>query len=259
MKIQNISEKNLEKYEKLFDICFKKNKLKKDYLEWLYFRNPLGEVVGYDALENGRVVAHFACIPTKIDGDLGLLCVNNATHPDFRSQGLHEKLAHRTFGTAGRKYSFIVAVLNYYSVRNYVKKLGFREIGRLELRFGKLNRNESGLRKWSVEEISWRLNSPQTKFKLKERKDGKFIVNCYPKKFPLILKSQVFIHNKLNISNFNYLPSIYGLTIDWNRNRRALLFLPQKFKPSPLILVIKNLKRKRVRLNSFSFLDFDAF
>ena len=128
---------------------FKKNSLNQNYLEWLYFKNPLGKVIGFDAIEKGVVISHFACIPTKIDGITGLLALNNATHPMFRSRGLHEILARNTFRTLNGKFKFILAVVNYNSFYNYTKKLDFTEIGRLQFRFGKLLRSNQGLRKWT--------------------------------------------------------------------------------------------------------------
>jgi len=259
MKILRISYKNLSKYEELFENCFKKNSLNQDYLEWLYFKNPLGKVIGFDAIENGVVVAHFACIPTKIDGIMGLLALNNATHPMFRSKGLHEILAKKTFKGLNSKFRFIIAVVNYNSFYNYTKKLGFIEIGRLQLRFGKLIRSNKGLKKWTYEELNWRINSPRTKFKLIQRSDGIYFVNCYPRWIPLIIKSQIlFESNSLSI-NSSFRPSNYGITIDWNKDKRPRIYLPQRFKPSPLILIVKNLGTQKIDLKSISFLDFDAF
>ena len=107
MEFDQISYKKLEKYENLFNVCYKSNTMTKTYLNWLYFQNPLGPVVGFDAIHEGEVVAHYACIPTKVDNYVGLLSLNNATHPSFRSQGLHPKLAQMTYELASKDFLFI--------------------------------------------------------------------------------------------------------------------------------------------------------
>ena len=55
------------------------------YLNWLYFENPRGRVCGFDAYDGETLVAHYACIPIKIEGFRlnSLLSLNTATHPQF--------------------------------------------------------------------------------------------------------------------------------------------------------------------------------
>jgi hypothetical protein len=190
---------------------------------------------------------------------MGLLALNNATHPMFRSRGLHETLARQTFRTLNSKFKFIIAVVNFNSFYNYTKKLGFSEIGRLQLRFGKLIRSNEGLRKWTNEELSWRINSPRTKFKLRREKNGNYFVSCYPKWVPIVIRSQIFLESNILPINFNFRTRNYGFTIDWNKDKRPRIYLPQKLKPSPLILIFRNLDKQKIELKSITFIDFDAF
>lgn len=252
-----VSIDKLNQYEVLFEKCFNTKKLTHKYLKWLYFENPLGPAVGYDAIDNGAVVAHYACIPIKIDNQLGLLALNNATHPEFRSKGIHQKLAKKTFTTYKLDYAFIIAVVNYYSLSNYVNKLGFVEIGRLNLRWGKLFRNTDGVKSWSTDEVNWRIKSPKSKISLKKDLRGNYYFVL--KYFQLRLKSyaNVKLGDSLSVKKFPNIP--FGLTLDWNRNHRPLIKLPERLKPSPLVLILKSFGANQVVVNSWSFPDFDAF
>ena len=52
----------------------------------------------------------------------------------------------------------------------------------------------------------------------------------------------------------------FGLTLDWRQGRKPFLFLPKRFKPSPLALIYKSLDGTPPSvLTSWSFPDFDAF
>jgi hypothetical protein len=259
MEFQQISFEKLSQYENLFKICFEHNDLTKNYLEWLYFHNPLGQVIGFDAVEDGKVVAHYPCIPTKIDNYYGLLALNNATHPDFRSRGLHQKLALQTFEIAKKDFFFIIAVVNYNSVNNYLDKLGFNQLGRLNLRLGYLNKHKKGSRKWNQEELKWRINSPKSKFTLHKTFTGDVYIYCRPKKIPITLKSKVNLESPIDYQKTKRPIIPFGFTIDWKINHTPIFYLPQKFKPSPLILIIKQLKGINIIVNSWSFPDFDAY
>ena len=81
MEFREIQHGNITRHEALFSLCFPQSNLNRPYLEWLYFSNPLGNVVGFDAMDGEVLAAHYACIPTRIGNSLGLLSLNTATHP----------------------------------------------------------------------------------------------------------------------------------------------------------------------------------
>jgi GNAT superfamily N-acetyltransferase len=247
-------------YQKLFSVCFPKSKMSVDYINWLYFKNPLGQAVGFDALEGDKVVSHYACIPTVVDGVIGLLSVNTATHPNFRSQGLYKKLAKTTYENWNEDFRFVVGVANAQSARTFVKHLGFTELGRLNLRYGNLNRPQIGSRWWTSKDIEWRMNCPRQKISKEILSTNLIELSLRPKKLPFNLKSIVFVSDagKNEISEVRDQNRL-GFTVDWVRDSKPKVRLPEWLKPSPLVLIFQSFGAVNVELNSWSFSDFDVF
>jgi len=255
-----ISRQNLEKQVELLNICFPNSKIDKPYLEWLYYMNPLGNVVGFDSFEGENLVSHYACIPTKIQSHLGLLSINTATHPDYRSQGLYQKLANLTYDKWSNGYDFVVGVANSNSAAVFIKRLGFSEIGRLNLRFGDLQLPGKGSRSWETSDIEWRTSSPRKNFKKKTLSDGVFELSTRPSYMPFRIKSLISTHV---VKPQNYFernkPKKLGFTIDWVRGYNPKFQLPPRLKPSPLVLILKTFNNNKIEIDSWSFPDFDAY
>ena len=231
-----------------------------EYINWLYYKNPLGKVVGFDAVKEGKVVSHYACIPTSIDGVRGLLSVNTATDPDFRSQGLYKKLAKKTYEQWSRDFDFVVGVANAQSAETFVKRLGFTEVGRLNLRYGKLDRPLIGSRSWTRDEIEWRVNCPRQKLDKKIVSTSSIQLSIRPKNSPIKLKSIIPLAavDRNEVRETKELVSL-GFTVDWVRDLKPIARLPELFKPSPLVLIFQSLSGTKVDMNSWSFTDFDVF
>jgi GNAT superfamily N-acetyltransferase len=260
MEIQAISPRNISAYQKLFSVCFSRSNMSPEYINWLYYKNPLGKAVGFDAVEEGKVVSHYACIPTSIDGVSGLLSVNTATHPNFRSQGLYKKLAAKTYEQWSRDFHFVVGVANAQSAETFVKRLGFTEVGRLNLRYGKLDRPQIGSRSWTSDELEWRINCPRQKLQKKIVSSKSIQLSIRPKNSPIKLKSIVPL--SVGDSNENREAKAVGrlgFTVDWVRDSKPITRLPEKLKPSPLVLIFQSLSGAKVEVNSWSFSDFDVF
>ena len=200
MKIQTIGIQNLLEYEELFRVCFPKSKLKSNYLKWLYFSNPLGDVVGFDAIIDNVVVAHCAFIPTRVGGSVGLLSLNVATHPSYQSQGLFQKLVKHTIETSRKDYDFIIGVANAQSAKTFIKRLGFVEIGRLNLRFGELHRSIEGSRTWTMEDVNWRIASPRQKMQSRLTEQDELEISVRPRNFPFKIRALFQMENSRNSS-----------------------------------------------------------
>ena len=259
MEIRKISRHNLDNYEELLGHCFPKFHLKKAYIDWLYFTNPLGDVVGFDAMDGNTLAAHYACIPTQIDKKLGLLSLNTATHPNYRSKGLYQKLAEQTFEAWSTEFDFVVGVANGKSVAAFVNRLGFTDLGRLNLRYGDLRRPSSGSRTWTKVDLDWRTKSPRQGLEKKLLENGMIELSMRPRNFPFKIKSLVSILESEIQQNTLQHVSRPGLTVDWIKDSSPRLYLPEKLKPSPLAMIYKPLRSDNLEINSWSFPDFDAF
>ena len=189
MEIKEIRHQSIGHHEALLNLCFPDSKLNRKYLEWLYFSNPLGDVVGFDAMDGEVLAAHYACVPTRIGDSIGLLSLNTATHPDYRSKGLYQKLALMTYERWSNEFNYVVGVANAQSASVFVKRLGFAEIGRLNLRFGDLRRPILGARSWSQAELDWRVNSPRQQLEKRIVGNGLVELSMRPKNLPFKIKS----------------------------------------------------------------------
>jgi hypothetical protein len=259
MEIRAISPENLVNQEALLRLCFPNSNLNRAYLNWLYFTNPLGNVVGFDAMDGNTLAAHYACIPTQIDDKQGLLSLNTATHPDYRSKGLYQKLAEQTYEQWSGDFDFVVGVANTQSAAGFIKRLGFNDLGRLNLRYGKLQRPDSGNRTWTKADIDWRSKSPRQQLEKRMLNNGMVEFSMRPKNFPFKIKCLVSISDNEAKQNSEQIDNCRGFTVDWIKGSRSQLSLPEKLKPSPLVLIYKSLKGDDLEINSWSFPDFDAF
>jgi hypothetical protein len=258
-RIQRISSNHLSDYVRLLKSCFPKFEVSVEYLDWLYFQNPSGSVLGFDAVLDEKIVAHYACIPTQISGipSLALLSLNSATLPDFQGRGLFRVLAEKTYSAAEKQgYAAVIGVANAKSVRSFIRHLGFSYLGDLDLRLGSLDRPKLGSRIYNVDDLHWRCNSPKTQFSWKMQEDGSVKISARVSK---LVKLNAIIPG-LNSSKRLWQKYKFGLTLDWRRGRKPILYLPKRFKPSPLTLIFKSLDGTQPSvLTSWSFPDFDAF
>lgn len=259
LQLRPIRDFALADYSELLASSYQNFRPSVSYLHWLYFENPRGPVCGYDAFDGDKLVAHYACIPIKVEGytSNSLLSLNTATHPDYRGRGLFKELASKTFEVHSSRFANVVGVANSKSVGGFVKHLGFQEIGNLELRMGRLSREISGSRSYSTEELNWRSKCPGRQLKVVPLGSSSNLITVKPFRFAPSLKAVVFeVGANSNTSRINKV----GMTLDWRRGINPLLKLPKRFKPSPLVLIFKPLlEADSQMLTSFSFPDFDAF
>ncbi len=229
------------------------------YLNWLYFENPRGSVFGFDAYDGDVLVAHYACIPIKINAFTrnSLLSLNTATHPNYQGRGLFRILANKTFESAEAKFANVIGVANSRSVGGFVKHLGFSALGNLELRIGRLSRQIDGTRVFSEDDLQWRSSCPERPLSVETLRPGMNLVTTKPYKLGPNLMAIVF---KEGVSIKNSHSTKIGVTLDWRKGANPVLKLPTRLKPSPLVLIFKPLlESDSGLLTSFSFPDFDAF
>jgi GNAT superfamily N-acetyltransferase len=170
-----ISDEAINSYKELFANCFPvSEKFSFAGIDWLYRKNPQGPPIGFDAWEEGQLVAHYACIPTEVfyDGRVTkmLLSLNTATHPSFQGKGLFSKLASMTYALAAeQEFAAVYGVANANSTPGFVRKLDFKLVAPLEAKVGvgtlgidlpEALANARFRRSWDAKTLSWRCSNP---------------------------------------------------------------------------------------------------
>lgn len=136
------------------------------FRQW-YLNNPMGKVISFNAFYGEELVAHYACIPYKMEIEgrvvLGLLDMATVTHPDHRGKGLFKKLAKTTYDYAKENgFEFVLGVANANSFPGYMKYFPFTFVGQLEVKMGLGTKIESDGDKtykvfWDKDSFNWRL------------------------------------------------------------------------------------------------------
>lgn len=248
-RIEPIDVENLlTQYRQLFAECFPSNsKLNEQYLAWLYAQNPDGPAVGYDAFDNNRLVAHYACIPRttgKVRHGLSVLqSVNTATSPKYVGRGLFTQLAAATYGTASEMgYQYVFGVANQNSFYGFTKKLGFSNVGQVRLRVDLISSTKTRQPTLTREKdwLSWRLSNPSAQYYVHSRGEQDYI---YVKKRGIYLRiadlAQAVDISSSSLCRQKAAPS-FCLTPTYPSEKSRLL-IPRKMMPSPWHLILRSL------------------
>jgi GNAT superfamily N-acetyltransferase len=268
----------LAEYARLFAACFPQaTHLDATYLQWLYAANPAGPVVGFDAWDGDRLAAHYACVPARMRWDAvprrALLSLNTATHPDYQGQGLFTKLAEATYAAAAEAgFALVHGVANANSTPGFVKKLGFHLVGPLDslvgvgrLRGVDLARAAEApfRRDWSPAELRWRCANPARPVRVSALADGSTGYSAPTGKPGMSAWMQLPGPPPDDAAPAPWGARVFlGLFPAGAGRPRTYAPLPQRLRPSPLNLIVRDL-RGDVRVQpadvSFGFLDFEAF
>lgn len=260
LEIRPVDFQSIPKYLELFRKAFPNFSTSSEYLEWLYFKNPNGNAIGFDAFDGSKVVSHYVCIPINIDvfSKPCLLALNTATDPQYQGRGLLKVLANKTYEVFGHDFACVIGVANAKAIKPLTKHLGFEHLGNLELRFGFLNKPTQGRRVYSLKEARWRSTCPGRSLDIVRYKSD--LIRFTRKLFGFIPITSVcsIVEDEDSCQSRRFFFPI-GLTLDWRRGKRPLIFLPKKLKPSPLSLVFRPLSEDNSnRINFWTFPDFDV-
>ena len=261
ISISPVDSSRFNLYIDLFRTVFPSFKVNIDYLRWLYLENPRGTFVGFDAMEHGKVVAHYACIPTKIEGhsQLSLLALNTATDKSYQGRGLLKVIANATYSRYQNDFSNVIGVANAQAVGALTRHLGFKHLGNLDLRFGKIANGRLGRRIYTIEDLEWRAKNPIRPLKVSYLSNSFALTSVFPFTRLIAIKSIIPLSNNLTESDAKYTPLRMGITLDWRRQSKPRIYLPSRFKPSPLALVYRPLSEDLGdRIQSWTLPDFDA-
>lgn len=265
---------NLPSYVKLFEDAFGGTQITPEFLDWQYNQNPNGSVVGFDAVLEGELAAHYATIPmaARLGGRLarGLLSINTATHPQHQRQGLFPRLAEMSYAR-GREmgYEFVVGVANDNSVYGFTKKLGFQSVAPLEMRVvtSVCVREPAEpldyVGEWSAEALRWRMANPHRRYSVRRRGEVAQIFGR-TNRFPALVGQVPVDRAPHDAPPADARPFNLWLGLDsrvrWGRTLQ--LPVPKALRPVGLTLIFRDLAgagKIDPRATAFWAMDFDAY
>jgi len=249
------------------------------FLQWQYYDNPAGPPVGCNIDDGDRLIGHLMGIPLKVtlkgQPTTVTLIMNVATHPDYRGRGLFLELVNRVVAmSAERGHAGVVGVANQQTERAYRTKLGFQNVTPLDAHVELLPQRidvDRALataefsRTWDDATLAWRLKNPANPLRIAGGSKDAIVVEG-ASTVPLIRSRGVIPRRGLSIPAPGLVMGpavVLGLTPKGTAHRRIAMTVPERLRPSPLVLIYKNHGKPDDRLDPgrvlFSFLDFDAF
>lgn len=218
----------------------------KDDFRFWYLENPEGQVISYNAFDQGRMVAHQAFVPEKmlVDGKV-VRCLRSmavVTLSNYRGRGIFSGLTNAAVEEAQHQgYAFIYAVTNGNSFPSFIKHCGFSFVTRLNVKMGpgggaRQDGEKTYKRYWTVESLKWRL-SHGTYYRHKNQIFGKFKpgVNTY---------MGIQDTELLDGLNFTHGTAPLGITLYVGlgaKLSRTFFNIPKFIKHSPFNLVFRDL------------------
>lgn len=239
------------------------------FRQW-YLNNPNGKVISFNAFCGEELVAHYACIPYKmqIDGRIvtGLFDMATVTHPNHRGKGLFKKLAQTTYDYAKEQgFEFVLGVANANSFPGYMKYFPFTFVGQLDVKMGLGTRIKcDGEKTYSVyrdtEIFNWRLNTCRANYSRKEN----VLLGHYNSVVQTFMGS--YSNSFLNETNaqdkhWGFRPKLYvGLGAKFNS---LFIKVPKFLKHSPFNLIFLDLTNGKLPPITkdnifFQLFDFDV-
>ena len=278
-----LSDDEIIKTASLLELVWPNSIFTRDYLCWLYRDNPLGPAEAYNVWEAGKIIAHYAAIPIEAtlfgSHEKGLLSLNTAVHPAHRGKGYFQILAKETYKnahTAG--FNFVIGVANASSTLLFRRYLRFQLVTPLLVKVGVGKVKKFVIQPeevqyaqcWSATGIAWRLSRPNANYHI-IRSGGVDIVKGATGKYgiwAIMYESKSGVISTTSKPAFNYIRwNPFNVWVgldpgcDWGRS--FYMTLPERFKPSPLNLIFKDLSGEGRTLNPeriyISLFDFDAY
>lgn len=235
-----------------------------------YVDNPFGKVVSFNAYDGDRMVAHYACIPTKmnIDGRVvnGIKSMATVTHPDYRGKGLFKTLAQMTYDCAREMgYEFVIGVANANSFPGFMKYFPFTFVARLDVKMGMGTQIMYDNRKifmpyWDTDTMNWRLSCCSGNY---SRENNAIIgyYNTYVQTFMGSFPDELLSTTTISCKDCSFLPKLYvGIGATFNS---PYIPVPKFIKRSPFNLIFLDLTEGKLPQMTkdnifFQLFDFDV-
>ena len=239
------------------------------FRQW-YLNNPNGRVISFNAFCGELLVAHYACIPYKIEIEgrivTGLLDMATVTHPEHRGKGLFKKLAQTTYDYAKEQgFEFVLGVANANSFPGYMKYFPFTFVGQLDVKIGLGTQIECDGEKtykvyWDKPSFDWRLNTCKANYCRKKNAIlGQYnsLVQTFMGSYP-----DAFLDNtNAQDKHWGFRPKLY---VGMGAKTKGLYFKVPKFiKRSPFNLIFLDLTEGKLPPITkdnifFQLFDFDV-
>ena len=245
LKIDFKKDEELELLIELQNAVYKDRGFKKELFKFWYVDNPCGNVISYNAIDKGKLVAHQSFVPElmEVDGRV-VRCARSmavVTHPDYRGKGLFSKLTNMAVEEAKRQgYEFLYAITNGNSFPRFVKHCGFSSIGHLNVKIGLGTKiaedgKKTYKRHWTPQMLKWRL-SARGYFQTKDCVMGNYApgVKTLMGKLDGNLLGQMALNRHFPMGLILYVG--VGAKLPW-----SLVKVPKFVKHSPFHLIFQDL------------------
>jgi hypothetical protein len=280
VRLQTNAGPELEKVTALLRRVWPNNpRFSLEFIEWLYRDNPNGAAIAYNAFHGDEVAAHYVVVPfaVEIEGRIAksALALNAAVDARHRGQSLFRRLAEMTHERAvAVGVDHIVAIANANSTPGFLRYLGFSLVTQLDVRFCLTPPRPSGAvidwqwrRRWSAEDLSWRLANPGGNYWLAPNDDFSCVVGTTKYlgvRAVLKVETDPLLRRQIEkqlVRRATWPPLL------WFGKSPALkpwasVAVPMRLRPSPFNLIFRDLTSRRSRLTPermhFEAADFDV-
>jgi len=279
IRLLDLSPEGLERTARLLRVVFPHaSHLTPAYLDRLYHGNPLGPTTGLCAWEDGELVGHYLMIPIRArvfgEEETGIWPFQLATHPGYRLKGLFSTFVEKSFEICHEGgYTFFAGVGNANSTPIFVKKWGYQSIRQLDVKIGLGAAPPKGddaslelVRVWDRESVRWRLGHPPIPYRIRRSGDVTRIYARGPYRIPVEVGSfpaDLVPDGLLTLTRPAPLRLFVGVDASRDWSGAGYVDVPQRFWPSPLHLLFKDLTPRQRRFDPgavrYEVFDYDAY
>lgn len=255
-----IDDNSLAEISRFLSESFPKNeKFTKEFVRWQYAQNPLGQMEGFNAWLDGKIISHFAGLPIEMmmwgKKYKGLLCINVATNIHHRGKRLFTKLAQETIDYAtANNFDFMIAVPNANSTHGFLHHFGFYLVAPLNVKvgFGKkifpTDQQANCYKSWSDSQWQWRLQSPTNSYTYDDQRK---VVQSPISFFAKTISSATLTDSiKKQSSKEIFRPLNLFIGLGAQTSKGLYFNLPKFVKRPPFNLVFKDLKNQLPELKA---------
>ena len=212
-------------------------------------------------------------IYTKKKKVKGIVPINVCVDPKYQNKGLFSKLSKKFEKIIiKRNFDFIIGVANKNVTHKWIKSIKMKFQFSLDAyiffnlqKFSNFDTSTLNFYKlWDKKSFKWISQNPNNKiFSLKNNNYSILYANSIFEFLKVISVQKNLTNNTyLKKNSFLFLPKLF-VGLKPSNQSFFKINVPQFLKPSPLNLIIKNLKNKKFKIEKsktyFTFLDFDAF